>query len=125
MTTRATFDPERKVFTLTSNDNNAKVCDYFSYYSTHAIVFAKLFIGGGCFGVYPFFIEMRNGGNLNPKIAVEWLGKVVGERTHRQYLVRFNGLEIPLTSLVICVVLLKFRTCERFSRMISAKLVPG
>lgn len=103
ITTRATYDLEKKIFVLSNDVSNSKLCDYFSYYSTHVVVFARLFIGGSYYGVFPFLINFRSTttGQVTEKISIEWMGKVVGERTHRQYLVRFNDLEIPLSSLVI------------------------
>ena len=79
-----------------------KFCDYFSYYSTHVVVFARLFIEGKSYGVFPFIVNYRSGEDLkiNEKINVKWMGKVIGERTNRQYLIKFDSLEVPVSALV-------------------------
>jgi len=68
------------------------------------IVFARLFNDGKNYGVFPFLVSLRTGDSLNitENISIEWMGKVIGERTHRQYLIRFNNFEISANALVNC-----------------------
>lgn len=78
-------------------------------FSTHLIVFARLFIEGNCFGVYPFLINFRDSnGEIQNKISMEWMGKVFGERTNNQFLIRFNSLEIPQSAFVESKFFLEF-----------------
>lgn len=89
-------------YIFSSCDKTAKLCEYFSFFSTHVIVFARVFADSQFVGIHPFVFQYRDiiTNEIKTNVELKWLGKTIGDRFKRQFVLKFNKLHLPFDSLV-------------------------